>query len=303
MHGNEQSIAVVVSYGVVCISQSKLCCISAARESLLRSSFFLINRSLHFSHAILLFLGASIAGTLNAVAGGGSFVSFPALLFTRVPAVEANATNTVALWPGLAASTVAYLKRLDAPLRLLLPLLLTSLAGGSAGALLLLGTPQHTFLNLVPWLLLSSTLLFTFGNKIRAIAGQAAVVDDLRQIPWRVIVVSSVLELLVAVYGGYFGAGIGFVILAMLAVLGMRDVHAMGAIRTLLAATINVAAVVTFIWARAVLWPQCVVMIAGALAGGWFGAHYAEKADPRKVRYVVIGVGLVMSAYFFVATR
>lgn len=114
---------------------------------------------------------------------------------------------------------------------------------------------------------------------------------------------SSVLELLVAVYGGYFGAGIGFVILAMLAVLGMRDVHAMGAIRTLLAATINVAAVVTFIWAGAVLWPQCVVMIAGALAGGWFGAHYAQKADPRKVRYAVIGVGLVMSAYFFVATR
>ena len=237
------------------------------------------------------------------MAGGGSFVSFPALLFTRVPAVVANATNTVALWPGLAASTAAYLKRLSAPMRVLLPLLVTSVVGGWAGALLLLRTPQHTFLHLVPWLLLGGTLLFAFGNKIRAVAGRGAVVDDLRQISWQAITVTSILELLLAVYGGYFGAGIGFVTLGMLAALGMRDILAMGAIRTLLAASINAAAVVTFIWAGAVLWPQCVVMIAGALAGGWFGAHFAQKAHPRTMRYLVIGVGLAMSAYFFLTTR
>ena len=258
---------------------------------------------MHLSDAILLFFAAAIAGTLNAVAGGGSFVSFPALLFTRVPAVAANATNTVALWPGLAASTAAYLKRLSAPTRVLLPLLVTSVAGGWAGALLLLRTPQHTFLHLVPWLLLGGTLLFAFGNKIRAVAGRGAVVDDLRQISWQAITVTSILELLLAVYGGYFGAGIGFVTLGMLAALGMRDILAMGAIRTLLAAAINAAAVVTFIWAGTVLWPQCVVMIAGALAGGWFGAHFAQKADPRMMRYLVIGVGLAMSAYFFLTTR
>jgi uncharacterized protein len=258
---------------------------------------------LHLSQAILLFFAAAIAGTLNAVAGGGSFISFPVLLFTGVPAVQANATNTVALWPGLAASTVAYLKHLKTPLRVLLPLLVTSVAGGWAGALLLIKTPQHTFLHLVPWLLLGGTLLFTFGNKIRAIAGRAAVVDDLRQISWQAIVVASILELLVAVYGGYFGAGIGFMTLGMLAALGMRDILAMGAIRTLLAAAINAAAVITFIWAGAVLWPQCVVMIAGALTGGWFGARYAQKADPQKMRYAVIVVGVVMSAYFFVTAR
>jgi hypothetical protein len=257
---------------------------------------------LEFTHALFLFFAAGIAGTLNALAGGGSFISFPALLFIGVPPVQANATNTVALWPGLAASTLAYIKRLDAPARLMVPLLATSVAGGWAGAVLLLKTPQHTFLRFVPWLLLSGTLLFAFGNTIRAIAGTSAVINDLRKITWRAIIVSSFVELLVAVYGGYFGAGIGFITLGMLAALGMRDIHAMGAIRTLLAAAINAAAVVTFILAGAVLWPQCGVMVAGALLGGWFGARYAQKADPRKVRAFVIGIGLAMSAYFFFVT-
>ena len=258
---------------------------------------------LQFSEVFLLFFAAGIAGTLNALAGGGSFISFPALLFMRVPPVQANATNTVALWPGLAASTVAYVKRLTAPMRLLIPLLVTSVAGGWVGALLLLKTPQHTFLRFVPWLLLSGTLLFAFGNRIRTIAGASAVIRDLRETSWRAITVSSFAELLVAIYGGYFGAGIGFITLGMLAALGMRDIHAMGAIRTLLAAAINAAAVVTFILAGAVLWPQCAVMVVGALIGGWFGAHYAQKADPRKVRAFVIGVGIAMSAYFFVRVR
>jgi len=258
---------------------------------------------LHFGQAIFLLFAGVIAGALNALAGGGSFISFPALLFVRIPAVEANASNTVALWPGLAASALAYLRRLNAPLRVLLPLLATSLAGGWIGALLLLKTPQHTFLRLVPWLLLGGTLLFTFGNSVRAMVGKTAAIDDLREISAPAIAIGSVAELVVAVYGGYFGAGIGFILLGMLAMLGMRDIHAMGAIRTLLAVAINAAAVVTFIVAGAVLWPQCVVMIVGSLAGGWFGAHYAQKADPRKVRMIVIGVGISMSAYFFVTVR
>ncbi len=255
------------------------------------------------TQALFLFFAAGIAGTLNALAGGGSFISFPALLFVGVPPVQANATNTVALWPGLAASAAAYMKRLDAPLRLLIPLLATSVAGGWAGALLLLKTPQRAFLHFVPWLLLIGTLLFAFGNTIRAMAGTRAVIDDLRATSWRAITVSSFVELLVAIYGGYFGAGIGFIILGMLAALGMRDVHAVGAIRTLLAAAINAAAVVTFILAGAVLWQQCAVMVAGALIGGWFGARYAQKADPRKVRALVISIGLAMSAYFFITVR
>jgi uncharacterized membrane protein YfcA len=260
---------------------------------------------LHFSEAIFLFFAAVVAGALNAVAGGGSFVSFPALLFLNVPPVAANATNTVALWPGLAASTIAYLKRLNAPPRLLVPLLVTSVGGGWAGALLLLKTPQHTFVHLIPWLLLVGTLLFAFGNSIRTIASKGAgtALDDLHAISWTAVAVSSFVELLVAIYGGYFGAGIGFVMLGMLTALGMRDIHAMGAIRTLLAAAVNAAAVLTFIVAGAVLWPLFGVMVSGALTGGWFGAHYAQKADPRKIRVFIIVLGLAMSAYFFVRVR
>lgn len=237
------------------------------------------------------------------MAGGGTFVSFPALLATGMPAVEANATNTVALWPGLAASTGAYLKRLDVPRRLLIPLITTSIVGGFLGSLLLLKTPQRVFMHLVPWLLLGGTLLFTFGNQIRALAGKSAVVQDWRNATSRVVFAASFVELLIAIYGGYFGAGIGFITLGMLAALGMRDIHAMGAIRTLLAVVINAAAVFIFILAHAVFWPQCLVMIAGSLTGGWFGAHYAQKADPVKVRRVVIGIGVAMSVYYFVTVR
>ena len=258
---------------------------------------------MHFKNSIFLFLAALIAGILNSIAGGGSFVSFPALLFAGLPAVQANATNTVALWPGLAASSLAYLKRLDVPRRLLAPLLVTSIVGGLAGGLLLIKTPQHTFLHLVPWLLLAGTLLFAFGHRFRVLAGKAASDRDLRQTNWQTITFISSLELLVGIYGGYFGAGIGFITLGMLAALGMRDVHAMNALRTLLAVVINVAAVATFIAAGAVFWSQCLVMIAGSLIGGWFGAHYSQKADPKIMRYVVIAVGLAMSAYFFVKVR
>ncbi len=263
-------------------------------------AILMLSVELHLGQALFLLGAAVVAGALNALAGGGSFISFPALLFIRIPAVLANATNTVALWPGLAASALSYLKRLNVPARVLAPLLVTSVAGGWAGALLLLKTPQHTFLRIVPWLLLGGTLLFAFGNSIRGFAGKKGATDDLRRTSVKAIVLISLAELLVAVYGGYFGAGIGFMTLAMLAMLGMHDIHAMGAIRTLLAVAINAAAVVTFVVAGAVLWPQCAVMVAGSLAGGWFGAHYAQKADPKKVRMVVICIGLAMSAYFFV---
>ena len=240
-----------------------------------------------------------IGGVLNALAGGGSFITFPTLLFMGIPPVQANATNTVAMWTGLLASGGAYLNRLSVPRRLLVALVVTSIVGGFAGGLLLLKTPQHTFLHLVPWLLLAATMLFIFGNRLRRL-GRHGGDEDRREYSWTALVVASFFEFLVGVYGGYFGGGIGFMNLGMLSVLGMREVHAMNALRTLLAVTINVAAVATFIVAGAVWWRYCVVMIAGALLGGWFGARYAQRADPRKIRYFIIALGLGMSLYFFV---
>ncbi len=255
---------------------------------------------MHLTQAILLLLAGLVAGTLNAIAGGGSFISFPTMLFTGVPPVQANATNTVGLWPGLAASGVAYLRLLKVPPRLLVPVLATSAGGGLGGALLLLYTPQHVFNYLIPWLMLFATLLFTFGNRLRAMAGHSAVIEDLQQLSWVSIAGYSLANLAVGIYGGYFGAGIGFMILAFMAAIGMHDVHTMNALRTVTAAIINAAAVVTFIVAHAVYWPQCIALIVGSLTGGWFGAKFTQKADPAKMRKLVIALGVTMTIAFFV---
>ncbi len=255
---------------------------------------------MHPTGYIVVFLAAGIAGTLNAIAGGGSFISFPTLLFLGMPPVQANATNTVGLWPGLAASGAAYLRLLKVPARLLAPLLATALAGGFLGGLLLIKTPQQTFEHLIPWLLLAASLLFTFGNRIRAMAGHTATVHDLHSLSLPSILLFSLINLAAGVYAGYFGGGIGFVVLAMLTAIGMSDVHNMNALRTVLAAAMNAAAVVTFIVAGAVYWPQCLVMIAGALSGGWFGAKFAQRADPKKMRHVIIALGVALTLYFFV---
>jgi uncharacterized protein len=258
---------------------------------------------LHLKQAIFLFFAGVIAGILNAVAGGGSFISFPIMLFVGVPPVEANATNTVALWPGLATSVASYQRHMNVPRRLLVPLLITSVLGGLAGALLLVMTPQRTFLHLIPWLLLGATILFMFGNRLRAMAGRTGNVSVAKDISGLAIALACLLQLAVGTYGGYFGAGMGFVMLGMMTLLGMRDIHEMNALRIVLAAVINGVAVLTFIMSGAVFWGQCLVMMAGALSGGWFGAQYAQKADPRKVRWFIIALGLGLSAYFFVKAR
>jgi len=237
-----------------------------------------------------------VGGALNAVAGGGSFVAFPALLFVGVPPIPANATNSVALWTGVTASGGAYRDRLDAPMRVLLPLLIASFVGGIIGAFLLLLTPAHTFMKVLPWLMLGATLLFVFGKKLAR--GRASSVGH--DATAAAIVGASIFELGVAVYGGYFGGGVGIVNLAMLAAVGMTDIHAMNALKSILGIAINGVAAVVFIVKGAVYWPQAVAMIAGALIGGYFGAHYAQKLPQAWIRGFVIVVGTSMTAYFFV---
>ncbi len=243
---------------------------------------------------IFLFFAGALGGALNAVAGGGSFIAFPALLFTGVAPIAANATNTVALWVGVTASTGAYRKHLDLSRRVMIPLAVTSLIGGVAGAYLLLHTPPQTFLRVLPWLMLGATLLFLFGGRLAR--SQNGLAHD---ISTSALVFASVFELVVAVYGGYFGGGVGILNLAMLAIVGMTDIHAMNALKVVLGGIINGVAVITFIIAGAVVWKQGVVMIAGAVLGGYLGAHYALKLPQAWIRSFVIAVGTGMSAYFF----
>jgi hypothetical protein len=248
-----------------------------------------------FLHTLIfLFFAGALGGALNAVAGGGSFIAFPALLFTGVAPIAANATNTVALWVGVTASTGAYRKHLDLSRRVMIPLAVTSLIGGIAGAYLLLHTPPQTFLRVLPWLMLGATLLFLFGGRLAR--SQNGLAHD---ISTSALVFASVFELVVAVYGGYFGGGVGILNLAMLAIVGMTDIHAMNALKVVLGGIINGVAVITFIVAGAVVWKQGVVMIAGALLGGYLGAHYALKLPQAWIRVFVIAVGTGMTAYFF----
>ncbi|HTR26243.1 MAG TPA: sulfite exporter TauE/SafE family protein [Terriglobales bacterium] len=244
--------------------------------------------------AIFLFVAGALGGALNAVAGGGSFIAFPALLFTGVAPIAANATNTVALWVGVTASTGAYRKHLELSRRVMVPLAVTSVIGGIAGAYLLLHTPAHTFLRVLPWLMLGATLLFVFGARLSC-SGEGLG----RDISTSALVFASVFELVVAVYGGYFGGGVGILNLAMLAVIGMTDIHAMNALKVVLGGIINGVAVITFVVKGAVVWKEGTVMIVGAMVGGYLGAHYAQKLPPAWIRGFVIVVGTGMTAYFF----
>ena len=242
-----------------------------------------------------MFLAALLAGAINAVAGGGSFISFPALLFTGVPAVPANATNTVALWTGLVFSGGAFRHHLKVRRVVLITLSAVSLAGGVIGAILLLRTPPHTFMRVLPWLMLAATLLFVFGRRlIRPRPDRAT-----QPVTRRTIVLASFAQLLVAIYGGYFGGGMGFVILAMLTAFGMADIHEMNALKTVLSSSTNGIAVLIFIFSRAVYWPQAIVMLVGASVGGYFGAHYSLRLPPIWVRRFVITVGVSVTTYFF----
>ncbi len=249
--------------------------------------------------ALLLFFAAILGGTLNAVAGGGSFFTFPALVFTNVNSVIANATSTVALWPGSVASAGAYRRELARQNRRLLFLLIgTSLIGGILGAILLLKTPSTIFTTLIPYLLLAATLLFALSPyvtaRLRTRAQEKTDSSRSKLIP------IAFAQFVISIYGGYFGGGIGILMLATLAFMGMDNIHEMNSVKTLLTICINGVAVITFIIAGAVLWPQALLMVVGAIVGGYGGAYFARQIAPKWVRLFVIITGIVLTLYFFV---
>jgi uncharacterized protein len=241
----------------------------------------------------LLFLAAAIGGAINSVAGGGSFVAFPALLFAGVPPVPANATNTIALWPGSLASAVAYRRELHDVRRELLPLGVASLLGGAAGSVLLLRTSDKTFVLLIPWLLLFATVLFSFGGAVTRKLGGGAQGS---------LGVGIAAQLFIGLYGGYFGGGIGIMMLAVLSLLGMTDIHRMNSLKAVLGTLVNGVAVAAFVIAGAVAWAPGGVMVVGGVVGGYAGAAIARRVEPSLVRWLVLIVAWSMTGYFFLRT-
>jgi uncharacterized membrane protein YfcA len=246
------------------------------------------------SHAVLLFGAALLAGAMNAASGGGSFVTFPALISAGVPSVIANATSTVALFPGNFASAFGFrhdFRRFEAVS--LRALMAVSLAGGVAGALLLIFSPASVFDGLVPWLLLFGALAFAFGRQ----AGVA-----LRRVMRLGRTSLLATQFVLGVYGGYFGGAVGIMMMAAWSVFGLSDIRAMAAARTLLTGALNSVAVVCFVIAGLVWWPQALLMLVAAVAGGYGGARLARRVDPERLRTAVTVFNFLITAAVFYRT-
>ena len=232
-------------------------------------------------------------GALNAVAGGGTNLSFPALLWLGLPPVAANATSAVALWPGSWSGAWGFRRALRQARPAWLWLLVPSVAGGALGAVLLVELPPQAFRSLAPWLVLGSTLLFAveppLRRRFRSAAGHTR----------GAVVLAHVLQLLIAIYGGYFGAGIGILMLASLGFSGVTDLAQANGLKNLLATGIKAAAVAYLAVAGPVLWVVAGVMALGAVAGGVAGAALSQRMAPRLQRAVIIAIGLVMAAATF----
>ena len=253
---------------------------------------------------LLIGAGGFAAGAVNSMAGGGTFFSFPALLAVGLPPVVANASNSVALWPASLSGAWAYRQELARYRRYLLPMGAASLLGGAAGGLLLLLAGDARFSALIPWLLAFATLLFAFSPQLsRALrqlwpAGQSQAGGSHgagSPVGWGV-------QLLVSVYGGFFGAGMGILMMASLAIGGHKDVQHINALKNILSAMIYSVTVVTFIVAGAVSWPHTAVMLVTASFGGYWGARMARKIQGPWLRRLVIAVGCALTVYYFYKT-
>jgi uncharacterized protein len=249
------------------------------------------------SSLVLLFVAGGIAGAINSVAGGGTLISFPALIAYGVPPVPANATNTAAVCPGALSSAFAYRHDLPRERGLLVLLLLPSAFGGLLGAWVLAITPNWLFAQIVPFLVLFATVLFGFSERIAGRLNFGREGRESTSLGGRIW--GFCFQLFVAAYGGYFGAGIGILMLASLGVMGFRDIHQMNALKTVLSSLINGVALFYFIVKGLVVWPIAIMMAAGAVLGGYAGARLAKSVDQTYLRTFIVVVGLFVSFWLF----
>jgi uncharacterized membrane protein YfcA len=241
----------------------------------------------------LLFISGVLTGAINAVAGGGTFLSFGALTLAGIPPVVANATSSITQFPGYVTSTLAYWSDFKTFWRGALALVLASLLGGLLGAWILLQLDNPSFREMVPWLLLAATALFAAGPWLKPAPrpGQEAAVGG---------VFGWVLQFVTSIYGGFFGAGMGVMMLATLGLSQPGDYHRLNALKNMLATVIAAVAIVVFVWGGVVAWPQAFVMIPGVAIGGWSGVWVARRVPQAYMRWTVIAVGVFLAGYYFV---
>ena len=241
-------------------------------------------------HDLIIFAAAFVAGAVNSVAGGGSLVAFPTLVWMGLPPITANATNTVSLWPGSLGSLWGYRRELRETESRMYALIAPSLVGGITGALLLRLTPAAAFDRIVPVLILFATCLFMAQEPIQRRFAAATGVDGRAGLAGAML-----FQLLVGVYGGYFGAGIGILMLAALSIMGHDDIHQMNGLKSLLALFVNGIAAVYFIWMQMVSWQDASLMAVASILGGIGGAGFARRIGRPAVRRTVIVIGFGMA--------
>jgi len=240
---------------------------------------------------LVIFAAGIAAGAVNSIAGGGTLISFPALMWIGRDPITANATNTVAIWPGSLAGAFGFRRELATMRRWLLLLIVPSLAGGAFGSWLLLRTPVSTFERLVPFLIAGATILLAAQEMITARLGKLVDAQERPTVGWVSFVL--IFQLLVGIYGGYFGAGMGILMLAALGLIGLTDLHQMNGLKNVLAVAINGIA------ANAVAWSDVAAMTAGTLIGGFAGAKAARRLGRKFVRAFVVVIGVVMTIALF----
>jgi uncharacterized membrane protein YfcA len=244
----------------------------------------------------LLFGAGAIGSALNAVAGGGTFFTFPAFLSTGVAAVVANTSNAVAIWPGRVLAIAAYRRELDRQRNRALWTGAVCLAGGLTGAWLLLSSGDKTFMHTVPWLMLAATLLFLFD---KSISRRFGIRDSVERRSPLVMAVLTVPLFFCATYGGFFGGGLGVVMLPVLSMTGVKNIQELNGLKNLLVTVVTSVAVTTFVMSGIVSWPGTMTMMAGALIGGYGGGYLARQIATQVLRKIVIGFGFFLTAYYF----
>ena len=244
---------------------------------------------------LILFLAGLVAGVINAVAGGGTLIVFPTLIFSGLTAIGANATSTVGVLPGVMSSLWAYRRELATQKRWLWRFAIPSLIGGGLGAFLVLHTGESLFRSFVPFLILFATVLFTFNGPItRWLQIEAHLIEQSRH----AVAAAIAFQFGVAIYGGYFGAGIGILMLAALGMLGQKNIHEMNALRVCLGVMINLVAAAYFIANGLVSWPEAALLAVGTIAGGFAGPHIARAVGAKAVRVFVSATGFALGIYF-----